>query len=437
MLGAGNQKGRRAMFAVFSVGLTIVLTSLAPPSAQAVMPPEVYARASRESHIKAIATIVDVKITHVGMRATTKDVTFQLDYWLTEDAPETFTGSCESVDTPQQKTHIMAGGTIYFYPHVGSRVFVTVSDDGGPITSMTPMTQELEQIIRKEPERIQYGIARVGIMSRDGKSSPSIRRFPPAKKPAMPEPVLRGKEPLPEDQRSPMALLDELGREAQPPKRSRDELQGRLLLALGNDDVAEAGRLIEQGANVNTAISSTGQTPVMAAESARMAQLLIDQGADPRAVDTKGGTALHYAVSRKNAPELIRLFASRGVDPNRRGWENAPAIFVAADYFNETRAFEPEFIMPDEAGLDKGVNAPPGPSPQSVLQALIDVGADVNARDAYGNTLLMNAVVQDNADMVKLLLALGADKSLKKDNGATAKDTAYEMGHRYIYQLLD
>jgi ankyrin repeat protein len=93
--------------------------------------------------------------------------------------------------------------------------------------------------------------------------------------------------------------------------------------------------------------------------------------------------------------------------------------------------------MPDEADPDKGVNAPPGPSPQSVLQALIDVGADVNARDAYGNTLLMNAVVQDNADMVKLLLALGADKSLKKDNGATAKDTAYEMGHRYIYQLLD
>jgi ankyrin repeat protein len=201
--------------------------------------------------------------------------------------------------------------------------------------------------------------------------------------------------------------------------------------------VAEAGRLIDQGANVNTAISSTGQTPVMAAESARMAQLLIVHGADPRAADTKGGTALHYAVSRKNAPELIRLFASKGVDPNLRGWENAPAIFVAADYFNETKAFEPAFIIPGEADLDKGVDAPPGPSPKEVLQALIEAGADINARDAHGNTLLMNAVVQNNADMVKLLLEFGADKSLTKDNGATAKDAAYEMGHRYIYQILE
>jgi hypothetical protein len=437
MLRSGTQKCRQTMLAVFFIGLIIVLTGLFPPVAQAVMPPEVYAQTSRESLIQAIATIVDVKIIHVGKQATIKEATFQLEYALTDGIPETFIGSCQSIDTPQQKTNIMAGGTIYFYPHVGNRVFVTVRDDGGPITSMTPMTQELEQVIREEPERIQYGIARVGIMSRDGENSQSVRRPSPAKKPAMPEPVLRGKEPLPEDQISPMALLDELGREAQAPRLSRNDLQGQLLLALGNDDVAEAGRLIEKGANVNTAISSTGQAPVMAAESARMAQLLINHGADPRATDTKGGTALHYAVSRKNAPELIRLFASKGVDPNRRGWENAPAIFVAADYFNEAKAFEPEFIIPGEAEPDKGANAPPGPSPKEVLQALIDVGADVNARDAYGNTLLMNAVVQDNADMVKLLMELSADKSLKKDNGATAKDTAYEMGHRYIYQLLD
>ncbi len=426
------------MLVMLFIGLLIFLISLFAPAAQAIMPQEVYARASRESHIKAIATIVDVKIIHVGKRATLKDASFQLEYALTDDTPATFIGSCESVDTPQQKSNIMVGGNIYFYPKVGNRVFVTISDNDGSITSMTPMTPELEQIIREEPERIKYGITRVRIMSRDEKSPKSVRRPSPAKKPSMSEPVLREKEPHPEDQISPMELLVEMGQEARAPMLSQDDLQGLLLLALGNDDVAEAGRLIEQGANVNLVISSTGQTPVMAAESARMAQLLIDHGADPKATDSDGGGVFHYAITRPNAPELIRLFAARGVDPNLRGWENAPAIFVAADYFYETKAFKHDTGFPGEADPDDPQAGQRGPSPKAVLQAMVDAGADINATEEWGNTLLMNAAVRNNASMVKLLLELGADKSIKQNgNGGTAKDIAHEMGHRYIYQLLN
>jgi len=52
----------------------------------------------------------------------------------------------------------MAGGTIYFYPHVGSRVFVTVSDDGGSITTLPTMTKKLGKAIHETPEKLKFEI---------------------------------------------------------------------------------------------------------------------------------------------------------------------------------------------------------------------------------------------------------------------------------------
>lgn len=386
-----------------------------PVIAQAVMSPETYAKASSESRIKAIATIVDVQIIQVGDRATTKNVNFKLEYTLTKDTADTFTGSCSSVDTKKQQANAMAGGETYFYPNVGDRVFVTVKKDGARITSMTPMSKELEQIVREQPERIEYGITQVSIGDKES-SAQQIQQF---------EPVLRGKGPAPRDQEA-VTLLGETW--IAQPKQSSEDLNGQLLIALGNDDLSEVKLFLDSGADVNAA-NARGMTPIMMAESAKMAQLLLDRGANPKAIDADGGSVIHYAVTRNNAPELIKLFAAKGVDPNLRGWDAVPAIFVAADFFYEAKAFEPKI------GAE---NEPSWPSPKNVLKALVDAGVDLNATDDHGNTLLMNATVQDNAEMVNLLLELGADKSIKKNgDGSSAKEMAYEMGHRYIFQLLE
>lgn len=249
------------------------------------------------------------------------------------------------------------------------------------------------------------------------------------------EPELRGKEPGPQGKMSVGEIFSNIGERA--PLVSRDELQGRLLQALGNDDVAEANRLLELGARPDLVFTSQGMTPIMAAESAVMAQVLLDRGADPMAVDADGGSALHYAVSRPKAPELIVFFTDNGVDPNLRGWESEPAIFVAANYFYETRAFEPDLVFTDDSILVDQSTSHGRASPRAVLEALVSSGADINARDDSDNTLLMNAAVQDNSEMVKLLLELGADKSLKTSDGTTAQDLAYQLGRRYIYQLLE
>lgn len=394
--------------------LTLLLL-VQPAIAWAVMPPESYAKASSESRIKAIATIVDVQTIQVGAQATSKNVKFKLEYALTKETADTFTGSCSSVDTKKQQANVMVGGETYFYPSAGDRVFVTVKKDGARITSMTPMTEELEQIIREEPGRIEYGITQVSIVDKDIHTQQTLQF----------EPVLRGKEPAPKDQ-EPFSLLGETW--IAQPKQSVEDLNGQLLVALGNDDLSEVKHLLDSGAEINAA-NAQGITPIMTAESVKLAQLLLDQGANPKAIDTDGGSVIHYVVTQSNAPELIRLFAAEGVDPNLRGWDAAPAIFVAANFFYETKAFEQSSNKKSD---------PNWSSPKDVFKALVDSGADLNATDEHSNTLLMNATVRDNAEMARLLLELGADKSIKKNgSGSSAKDIAYEMGRRHIFQLLE
>lgn len=248
-------------------------------------------------------------------------------------------------------------------------------------------------------------------------------------------PVLRGKEPGPEDKLSVREILAGFGEEA--PVAAMSDLQGQLLQALGNDDVAEASRLLHIGASPHMALSAQGMTPLMAAESAHMAQMLLDLGADPIVTDTEGGSPLHYAVTRPNAPELIQLFTDRGVDPNLRGWGDAPAIFVAADYFYETGATELNADVSGDPGSNEQGTQPPPATPRAVLASLVNSGADINARDEIGNTLLIHITVQNSSEMVELLLELGADKSASNSSGKTAADFAYELGHQHIYQMLE
>jgi ankyrin repeat protein len=56
----------------------------------------------------------------------------------------------------------------------------------------------------------------------------------------------------------------------------------------------------------------------------------------------------------------------------------------------------------------------------STMKALVDGGADVNARDEAGATILMHAVLDADVGVVKLLLSKGADVNAQNNKGATA-----------------
>ena len=58
-----------------------------------------------------------------------------------------------------------------------------------------------------------------------------------------------------------------------------------------------------------------------------------------------------------------------------------------------------------------------------VVRALVEAGADVNARNSDGDTPLLVAAFFCRPEIVQHLLAYGADKSAKNNAGKTALDS--------------
>jgi ankyrin repeat protein len=99
-------------------------------------------------------------------------------------------------------------------------------------------------------------------------------------------------------------------------------------------------------------------------------------GAPPDPTDDLGATPLNYAV-RNDHLEVVGVLLANGADPQRRAHEGATPLHWAA-------------------------SAP-------VALELLVAGAEIEARDGAGQTPLHAAVGRDHADVVDLLVGLGAD----------------------------
>ena len=72
-----------------------------------------------------------------------------------------------------------------------------------------------------------------------------------------------------------------------------------------------------------------------------------------------------------------------------------------------------------------------------IAQWLVEAGADVDARQQIDFTPLMGAAANARMEILELLLAHGADPSLKTTEGKTAADLAREHGRGDIADRLD
>lgn len=78
--------------------------------------------------------------------------------------------------------------------------------------------------------------------------------------------------------------------------------------------------------------------------------------------------------------------------------------------------------------VDKGLT--------SIVDALLEHGADVNAQDETGQTPLMYAVICSHKEVVEKLLSVPSiDLGIKNTDGETAKDIA--TGDDDILELLE
>jgi ankyrin repeat protein len=249
--------------------------------------------------------------------------------------------------------------------------------------------------------------------------------------------------------------------------------------------------LIEAGAKVNSADAS-GMTPLMfGVREIEKVQLLLQKNADPNAKTKQGHTALLIAASTSGSIEIVRALVAKGADPRIAGPGGRTCLGLAAgaddlamvqffldrgldvnrsyttdkDGYTALMAAAAQLNTPMvrlllKSGAD--VNRATGKSgvvkngplaldgltalmmavpygPPDLVRALLDAHANPNARDVRGMTPLMLSVASENQDpeVVKMLLAAGAEQSIKSTDGETALDWARKYSNPATMSLLN
>uniref|UniRef100_A0A6T6CY87 Uncharacterized protein n=1 Tax=Compsopogon caeruleus TaxID=31354 RepID=A0A6T6CY87_9RHOD len=177
-------------------------------------------------------------------------------------------------------------------------------------------------------------------------------------------------------------------------------------------------------------------------------------GVEWEEVDEDGRTLLHVAVAH-GAVLLVRGLLRRlrvgevGMAVERRDEGGFSPIHTAclcgsAEILGELLAGVPAEMVRLVASAE--VRNPTRKTPlhclakrgsKVMVDMLVDAGAPVDARDAWGSTPLMRASAVGNADVVVALVAAGADCAVADTtSGDTALHLACEGEHRKVVEIL-
>jgi ankyrin repeat protein len=204
--------------------------------------------------------------------------------------------------------------------------------------------------------------------------------------------------------------------------------------AIRANDLARLETILKQGANVNIR-DGRGLTPLMycaVVGSAEVMKFLIDKGADVKATNAFGSTALMWSVTDL---EKVRLLVEHGADVNVVSKKKRTALLLAA--MSDQSAGTVRFLIGKGANLNAlddanttVLNAATGyGNDTETIRLLIDAGQDVNAADTTGITPLMNAAGAENLAAVRLLLSKGAKvNAVSGDLGIEVKNGMIQAG---------
>jgi ankyrin repeat protein len=181
-----------------------------------------------------------------------------------------------------------------------------------------------------------------------------------------------------------------------------------LLDALRDAKLAVSRKLIAGGASLN-ATDDFGCSPLMYAAlygDARLVRLLLEHGANPNHANNAGATALMWAVPDK---AKVRLLLAKGANVNVRS---------------------------KITGLTPVLIAAGRPGAGDVVRLLLAHGADLKAHSNDGVTALHRAVSSGDRRIFRLVLDGGADVNARGPWKNTALMEAVAQGNAYMAKAL-
>jgi ankyrin repeat protein len=236
-----------------------------------------------------------------------------------------------------------------------------------------------------------------------------------------------------------------------PPPRDGGELTALIYAARAND-LDSVKVLLEAGADVNET-TGYGWSPLLVATQNRYYKLgayLLDRGANPNLANKGGWTALYLATDNRNIEsgdypvrrgdmdhlDFIKLLLDKGADVNARVKDST-----------ETRTvFTNQWL--DENGATAFLRASQS-GDLELMKLLLARGADPKIATVLGVTALHVAAgvgwvegityewsQQTTLEAVKMLLDLGLDPNAQADTGRVALHGAAHKGSTAVVQLL-
>ena len=169
---------------------------------------------------------------------------------------------------------------------------------------------------------------------------------------------------------------------------------------------AEAVQILLDADGINVNASDVfGRTPLMvAARASHLAVVRLILGSrhsvDPNRQDAYGGTALIFAVTALRV-DIVELLLGAKADPNQQNSRGRTALMFAV--------------------RGRGRRDPLRPASADIVRLLLQANADTNKQDGAGTTALMLA---RNVDVIRQLMAAGADPQLRDAQNLRASDTA-------------
>jgi len=199
----------------------------------------------------------------------------------------------------------------------------------------------------------------------------------------------------------------------------------------GNAGVLDA--LFRAGASLKTADAALadGQTVLMLAARAgnvEAVKLLVARGAGVNAAERRTGTTALMWAALDDRAEAVRALVAAGADVNARSavteYPHTPPG-VIGDKVEEGASYVGQSVLPKG-----GWTALTYASRQGALgavTALADSGADLNAVDPDGSSALMVAIINGHGDIAARLVEKGANSNLGDRTGATPLYAAIDM----------